>query len=345
MTWVVGGNCFNGFICVADTQATIMTPGERNKYFNCVQKIHKVAKNLCIAFCGDIRTGLEIINELRLQLSMSIPAENYFDIDGYSKVIIKFLKENYNRLNPTFKPAVEFMFLWNAQEGDELQFRPFCMKFRAPDFNINSTPRIGLAKMGSGNNNDSFQAISSFLSGNTQSTAAFEKIFPGQSEASRFWTVEKFKNMIFHEASKVTFPGVSKTFISCESVIGFSDIFKEDTHKQLTECFKKLGVTYEKVETANHHFIKVTLDPQVITDTYKDMCQKDIKSLVSIRKTLRESEASIDMEPTHQLPTVEFKYIHGDEQVERPDLIADWNDMEIFLKKNKINISACQAVA
>ncbi len=41
MTWVVGGNCFNGFVCVADIQATITLTGGEVRYFNCIQKYTK----------------------------------------------------------------------------------------------------------------------------------------------------------------------------------------------------------------------------------------------------------------------------------------------------------------
>lgn len=345
MTWVVGGNCFNGFICIADIQATITIPGKPNQYFNCVKKIHQVAKNLCVAFCGDIRTGLEIIQELERVISISMPEENYFDIDGYSKDIINLLQNHYLKLNPKNKPIVEFMFLWNAQEGNESEFRPFCMRFKSPKFNMNSTQRIGLAKFGSGNNNESYRAIAAFLSGEIQQTDAFQKVFPGQTEAAPMWTVQKFKTMLFHEATNISFPGVSKSFISYESVIGPADLFPQNTLQELTKTFKRLGVTYESVKTANHDFTKVTLDPTAVKKNFAKLCQDDIKLVLSIKSQLRESLESINPEAIHKLPEVKFDFINGEEHIDCKDLISTWREMHLFLKQKKININACQAIA
>lgn len=93
MTWVVGGNCFNGFVCVADIQLTIeYADKSKNRYFNCLQKIHKVRDNLCVAFSGDVRTGLEMIADLTAWLEECIQPGRYFDIDGESAKLIQLLQ-------------------------------------------------------------------------------------------------------------------------------------------------------------------------------------------------------------------------------------------------------------
>ncbi|MEZ8392524.1 hypothetical protein AB4252_06220 [Vibrio cyclitrophicus] len=98
MTWVVGGNCFNGFVCVADIQVTLEYKNKPRKYYNSVQKIHKVYDNLCVAFSGDIRSGLIIIEDLQKNLHNSIKENEYFDLDGQSKELIEYLKTVYKKL-------------------------------------------------------------------------------------------------------------------------------------------------------------------------------------------------------------------------------------------------------
>ncbi|WP_199770310.1 hypothetical protein [Dickeya zeae] len=190
MTWVVGGNCFNGYVCVADIQVTIQRRGECDLYYNCVQKIHQISSNLCVAFSGDIRAGLSIIAEITYNLSLNMKENEYFDIDGQSSTLITLLQQLYQELYPgLYKPYVEFMFLWNAQEGDEIFFRPFCMKFKSPMFNMNSIPVPGLAQTGSGINNNAFNAITSFLTGKMSDSDEYQRIFSGITAAPNLVTV------------------------------------------------------------------------------------------------------------------------------------------------------------
>lgn len=114
MTWVVGGNCFNGFVCVADIQATIIKSNGQTHYYNCVQKIHKVTDNFCVAFSGDIRSGFKIVDFLRENIAYNFKEGEYFDIDGQSQDLINILKYAYNDANPRNKHNVELMFLWNS---------------------------------------------------------------------------------------------------------------------------------------------------------------------------------------------------------------------------------------
>ncbi len=346
MTWVVGGNCFNGFICVADIQATIIYPGIKGaRYYNCVQKIHRVSNNLCVAFCGDIRSGLEIIQELRWALEGVIKANEYFDIDGQSKSVINFLRESYNRLNPRSRPVVEFMFLWNAQDGEDEHFRPFCMKFRSPNFGMSSTARIGLTRIGSGNDSEGFRAIADFLAGADAVTETSKRIFPNQPEAPNIWTVQKFKKLLFNEATNIDFAGVSKSFISFESVVDYAGIFPEDIHLDFTDAFKKIGVAYDVVHTENHSYNQVTLDPDKIKKTVSELFRLDIRSARDVQKKLQAGLASANLESISKLPTIKVDKIYGDEEIHRYKLVTTWDGMSDFLDGCNIKADACIANA
>ena len=152
-----------------------------------MQKIHKVFDNLCVAFSGDIRSGLLIIEKLSIQIPQRMKENEYFDIDGQLAILVDYLNWLYKKFNPNSKPFLELTFLWTAQEGDDGE-------------------------------------IYSALFGSIEATL-------------KIWTVQKFKNLLFHEASKVNHSGVSRTLISFESVINYQDIYPAWIHSFIKEAF------------------------------------------------------------------------------------------------------------
>jgi hypothetical protein len=348
MTWVVGGNCFNGFVCVADIQATISYPKQERRpeqYFNCVQKIHKITKNLCVAFSGDIRSGLKIINELRLYVANYLKDDEYFDIDGQSLAVRSFLKWAYRQINPGIEsPSLHLLFLWNSQDGDGLIFKPFCMKFRSPEFNMTSVPIPGLLQLGSGSADPKYKAIAAFLSGDDAQTPEYNAIFDSENIPG-IWTVSKFKNLLFHEGANVSLPGVSKTLMSFESVIPYSELFSEAMHEKLTAAFKVLGVQYSTKKTANHSYNEVVIDPQKIKNTVRDLMGEDFEAAVRASDILSEGMQQVDMSVLYELPPITVDYIWGEEVVHSPHLITTWEGMVKFLKVHNIDMKACVASA
>jgi len=289
---------------------------------------------------------LLIIDELRHHLSYCIKDGEYFDIDGQSNIIINFLKDTYAAINPgKEKPALHLTFLWNAQEGEEDVFRPFCMKFRSPNFTMSSTPRVGLSQSGSGSSDARYKAIASFLSGEYSDSVEFKSMFSNTLESANLWTVKIFKNMLFNEAANIDFPGVSKSFISFESVIGYDKIFPEALQEKLTEAFKAVGVSYSTVKSSNHCYNQVTLDPDTIQKAVKRLWKEDLKAAIKVRKTLIEGLETMDLSSTHTLPTVEVDYIYAEEAVHTPYLITTWEEMREFLSSNDIDMKACTATA
>lgn len=347
MTWIVGGNCFNGFVCVADIQATfVFNNGRPSEYYNCVQKIHKIFDNLCVAFSGDIRSGLLIIEDLSIQVPQSMKENEYFDIDGQSPLLIEYLQNLYEKINPKEKPYVELMFLWVAQEGEEYQFRPFCMKFRSPEFSLDSTPQVGASQSGSGTQNSSYNSIFSFLSGRSTDSEEYKKIFGNIEDAPKILTVQKFKNLLFHEASAVNFPGVSKSLISFESVIAFKDIYPDWIRPLMTDSFVQLGVEYSNKYTANHNVNLVEMDFFKIGEKIADLQKNHPEQFDAIRSVLNVAEELRDPESICKLPKITSdQYVDDKEIIHCQKLIAKWSDMISFMKSKGIRGNACHAIA
>jgi len=352
MTWVVGGNCFNGFVCVADIQATVQFQNKQpDIYFNCIQKIHKVFDNLCVAFSGDIRTGLLIIKDLSVQMKNTIRENEYFDIDGQSSLLIDYLKRIYKKINPKLCPHLELMFLWIAQEGEEIHYRPFLMKFNAPEFRINSTPLLGISQSGSGIRNESYNSIVSFLSGRPNDSEVY-KIFFGnngfaQDKSSlKIWTVQKFKNILFNEASTVDYLGVSKSLISFESVIPYKDMYPVWLHSILKDTFIDIGIEYSTENTANQTINLATMDFEKIDYRIRELEKNDHSRLDTVREVLSFANEIKNFDSICNLPQIKSDYfLNEEEQIHSEKLITNWDDMISFLQKNNINIKACSAIA
>ncbi|WP_406915125.1 Ntn hydrolase family protein [Enterobacter quasiroggenkampii] len=346
MTWVVGGNCFNGFVCVADIQATIQFSDGKESYFNCVQKIHKIGSNLCVAFSGDIKSGLKIIELLRENISENFHEDEYFDIDGQSKILIDFLKRCYAHINPNHNPHLELMFLWNSQEGDGLVYRPFCMKFKSPNFNMNSTALPGVAQSGSGMTNSTFRAITSFLEGKEIPTPEYRRLFSNIEGAPNVITVKNFKNIILNEASKVSQRGISRTLISFESEIPYKDIFTEQQNRNLREVFITLGLGPEKMKTENYSLFLSVLSVPDIKKRIASIKRYNPFLYNSINEILKQVQQSINIQPITELPPITVdKYMSDEEEIHSYKLITTWPELKAFLGENRINVSAIQATA
>ncbi|MGY5615382.1 hypothetical protein [Vibrio brasiliensis] len=346
MTWVVGGNCFNGFVCVADIQVTLEYKNKPRKYYNCVQKIHKVYDNLCVAFSGDIRSGLIIIEDLQKNLHNSIKENEYFDLDGQSKELIEYLKTVYKKINGTKEPYLELMFLWNAQEGDELHYRSYLMTFRSPSFNMSSTKVLDTKDTGFGKYDNRYKSISNLLSGKENDLPEFSKLKGEIEDIPTVWTVEKFKNFVFAEASQIDFPGVSKSLICFESVIEHKDIFPDWVNNMLKTVFENLGVNYSTKNTANHSVNIVEMDIGEIDRVIKYLSKNDPEKLDVLKCMLALAVQEYDPSCLHKLPKVTNSY-HADENeiIHSPQLFTKWKDLREFLKLNGEVVNACSAIS
>jgi hypothetical protein len=348
MTWIIGGNCYNGFACVADIQATISWPeGKKpDEYFNCIQKIHTVYKNLCVAFSGDIKSGLLLIESLTLEMAESYKNNEYFDVDGQSKLLTNYLEKSYKIINKDKKPNVELMFLWLSQEGDNLTFRPFVMTFKSPEFKLKSTPQLGVSKSGSGTQNHDHQSVEYFLSGGKNDIENNKNIFNKLKNIPNVWSVEAFKKFIFNEASKFNYPTVSKSMISFQSVIAYDEIYSASMHELLHKVFEEIGVLYKKEATPNYLLHLTEIDLHKVYEKITYIKNNDFEKYKNIATHLFLANESADFNVLHRLPkiTSDF-YLSQDEEIHSNHLLAKWSDFEQFFKNKHIDLSRCSAYA
>lgn len=76
MSWVTSAKCFNGLVCVGDIQATVGYRG-RIQYINCIKKVHHIYRNLVVGFAGDVKTGLLMIEELKIQVNNTLAKDTF----------------------------------------------------------------------------------------------------------------------------------------------------------------------------------------------------------------------------------------------------------------------------
>ena len=69
------------------------------------------------------------------------------------------------------------------------------------------------------------------------------------------------------------------------------------------------------------------------------------KAAVELSIALTEVVQSIDIEALYKLPKLKFTFVHGEENLDRPDLIDTWHRMQVFLNSKKIKIDDSQATA
>ncbi|MBD1571590.1 hypothetical protein HC728_19530 [Aliivibrio sp. S10_S31] len=238
------------------------------------------------------------------------------------------------------------MFLWNAQEGDNLHYTPYLMTFRSPTFNMSSTKVLEAKDTGFGKRDSKYNAISTLLSGKSNDSSEFKKLKGELENVPRIWTVEKFKNFVFAEASEINLPGVSKTLICFESVIEYKDIFPDWVSDMLKVVFEELGVNYTTKNTANHSVNLVEMDFNEIDKVIKDLQKNSPDKLEVLKFMLQSAVKEYDLECLYELPKITSSYRVDDlEIIHSPHLFTKWKDLRDFLKSNGECISACSAIA
>ena len=188
--------------------------------------------------------------------------------------------------------------------------------------------------------------ILSFLSGRASDNENYRKLFGSIEEAPKIWTVQKFKNLLFHEASAVNFPGVSKSLISFESVIAYKDIYPAWINPVMADAFCELGVEYGNKNTANHNFNFAEIDFFKIDKKITYLQENHPERLEAIRVVLSVAEELKDMESICKLPKIASdQYVDDEEIIHSQKLITKWSDMVIFMNEKNIEAHACNAIA
>lgn len=190
MTWITGGICFNGCACLGDVQATIMFKDGTKRYFNCLQKVHKVYDNLVIAFSGDVRLGLLFIQQLQNDLESCLrQRDHYFDLDGETANFEAFCKKFYN----THKKAdvsLDLLLYWTARDDGDDEWKFYACKFSAPEFKRKGAGTFQDAlQSGSGTTTEHADTVKNLVSGQVDLIPDDLKIFfniSGRTEDSLY---------------------------------------------------------------------------------------------------------------------------------------------------------------
>lgn len=347
MTWILAGNCINGFACVADTQMTLelLDGSKRTLYFNCLKKIHAIHTNVCVAFSGDVRSGLLMIERLKNVVPQSM-GNGYFDLDGQAKLFTGFLRQIFREFNPKHLPPVELVFCWNAQEGSDWWFRPFCMRFRSPDFNVNSTPLSAATSFGSGAPRSGYKEIQLFLSGKQSDTKAFEEMFATKNAAPRYWTVSKFKTLAIRHGAAVSSDGVSRSMTSCAGVIDLASTLKRSDHERLTQLLPLLGIAKGEETTSADRMIVYSFSLGDIETSLSDLARTNPQGFTELIGELSDIRDRQDFKPLNQVPELhEEEHFSSDERRHTPSLLRDWASVEAFLRGQRIRVQAAAATA
>lgn len=346
MTWIISGNCFNGFACVSDVQVTV-TPysGGQLRYYNCLKKTHVVCNNLCVAFCGDVRTGLLLIECLKDSVPKSLQEGQYFDIDGQSALLVNFLKDVYSQINPKAQPYVELVFCWNAQEGEDLYFRPFCMRFRSPRFSVNSTPLIGLTSLGSGASQPGYRDIRVFLSGDSSDSEAFLQMFGGTQMGQRHWTVSKFRNLVARQAQTFDRPGISRSTTACTGTIDYGGMLSLDDNLRLQDLMPEIGLVIREERTSNDTIRNYEISVQEMAQAIESLRENNPERAAEVYVQLESIRKSMSYENLFRLPKLEeFEELYPHEGLISP-LLSDWDSVRALLEQDGVDLASCSATA
>lgn len=346
MTWIISGNCFNGFACVSDVQVTVDPQnGGKLRYYNCLKKTHVVCKNLCIAFCGDVRTGLLLIEILKKAVPESLQDGEYFDIDGQSGPLITFLRNCYKDINPNSEPRVDLVFCWNAQEGADVNFRPFCMRFRSPGFLMSSTPLMGLISLGSGASKPGYQDISEFLSGNSSDSDMYLQMFGDSPLGQRYWTVSKFRNLAARQAQTFDRPGISRSTTACTGTIDFAGMLSDDHSLRLRNLMTEIGLVIREERTSNDIIRNYEISLEAMALSSEKLRNSNPRRAAEVYFEMEEIRQALNYEKLFQLPHIEeFQELSSEEKLILP-LLSDWDSVRALLEQDGIDLASCSATA
>lgn len=234
---------------------------------------------------------------------------------------------------------------WNAQEGGDLYFRPFCMRFRSPDFTLSSTPMLGLTSLGSGASQPGYLDIRVFLSGEVSCDEAYLKMFGDTQQGKRYWTVSKFKNVAARQAQTFDRPGISRSTTACTGTIDFGSMLSAEENQRLRELMPEIGVVVREERTSND-----------ILRNYEISIPETIRAIASLRdgnpkradeiyEELASFRRSMNYDNLFKLPHLEeFQELIPHERPISP-LLSDWDSVRALLEEDGVDLANCSAIA
>lgn len=349
MTWIIAANTFNGATCAADVQATFpyKDPTRQPKYFDCVRKLHNIWKNAYLAFSGDIRIGLLIIADLKRACAVwYAPEENFSLEDGNLRVLQAWLARAYRNYAGAESPELQFMFLWNYQEGGDLSWTTGIGRFFWPDFRFSGTGRMQLDQCGSGLRSQDFRVLSEFLQGRRNvNDQAYERMF-GRVEPSNVFTAKKVRNLLVREAARISFAGVSQSFTSVLMVEPTSVGWNEETDlPMLVQMLKKLGVQIDERKTRADVLRTFALDFSTVNLRVQQLLQiypQQFREMSVAFTKFSLLTADRNWAAPH---TIDEAVHHEDESSRRLKLCDTWEEVRAFMIARGMPPHAASAVA
>lgn len=67
MTWVIAGKHLFCARCLADVHVTLSFQNRDTVYIDCIQKVHRIGKDLVVAFADSVRLGFFIVEKLKTE--------------------------------------------------------------------------------------------------------------------------------------------------------------------------------------------------------------------------------------------------------------------------------------
>lgn len=162
MTWVVGTSIVFGYaVGIADVQATISMQFGKDRYIDCVQKIHHVGNFVAAGFCRDIRNGFELIELLKSNL-VSLESGLAWILDYVAREFGKNARECFELLPVDRQRPTQIMLfsVYPSQDISSGVAKSFVAKLASPDFKLNKVSRNSeVISMGSGNEVSEYAGI------------------------------------------------------------------------------------------------------------------------------------------------------------------------------------------
>lgn len=348
MTWVVGFNGFNGVLCVADVQVTFAFTDSRRTplYRDCLKKIHRLWENAYVAFSGDVRVGLLLIEDLRAVIEMNFESGTLFTLEDRLAHVQDILRSLYKRHANGKTPALELMFAFVHQAEDNVNYEPALCRFIAPDFRFNSSGLLQVDQCGSGRLSSELRVISEFLAGRRHpDEQLYNKIFPEVSVPPAISTIKKARTLLTSEAALATHPGVSKVFCSVVAQTGFDRVWSGDDHRMAMMLLQELGLKKFTLNTRADQLITYELDPYSIDQRINDLRTTNRVKYEQIRTDFTYLRNRANYEALAMLPSFEEEFHAGESSMKATELCTTWQEMLAYMRQEGIPASVSAAIA
>lgn len=220
------------------------------------------------------------------------------------------------------------------------------MRFIAPHFGSSGIGSLQISQSGSGIQSVEFQALVNFLKGNFPRDDLREVFFAETSSIPHLWTASKIRTLLVKEGQGISFPGVSKTFLSVIAELGWNRTVSDETHKYTMSLLDEVGIERRQEKTKSDILHIVEIDGEKIVEKITGLANSNPEKLKEIVQAIGAYKAEENLEPLCQLPVfVEELHCDQNENVSFSSLCTSWAEMEAFMRLKRINVGKCMAVA